>query len=88
MEMLILILQIVFFIFWLYLAIFKKMKNPIQIMVWVGLTSKGATKPYFVNPKETVDSEYYTKKILPHAKREGLRIFKTDKWVLFVDSFK
>lgn len=57
------------------------MKHPIQVMVWQGLTGNGATKPYFVGKGETIDSKYYTRRILPHAKREGNILFKTRNWV-------
>ena len=50
-------------------------------MVWVGLTSKGATKPYFIDPKDTVNSIYYIRRILPHVKIEGKRILDTKKLV-------
>lgn len=45
------------------------MKNPIQVMVWSALTEKGATKPYFIEEGETIDSKYYTRRILPQEVR-------------------
>jgi hypothetical protein len=57
------------------------MKKPLKVMVWCGLTVNGATKPYFLKEEETVNSLYYTRKILPHAKREGQRLLNTEKWV-------
>ena len=58
------------------------MKNPLQIMVWCGYTINGATKPYFITPGDTIDGVYYTRRILPFAKREGMRLFGSRKWVI------
>jgi hypothetical protein len=60
-------------------------KFPIRVMVWVGLTEFGATEPYFIEPGDKVDSNYYCLRILPHAKREGRRLFGHDKWVFQQD---
>jgi len=57
------------------------MKNPLQIMVWCGLTENGATRPYFVQPGDTIDQVYYRRRILRHAKKEGFRLFNHEKWV-------
>ena len=54
-------------------------KYPISVMVWVGLTKYGPTKPYFIDDR--VNSNYYTRKIMPHAKREGKRLFGTEKYI-------
>jgi hypothetical protein len=48
-------------------------------MVWCGNTKNGATKPYFI--EGSVNGEYYTRIILPHAKKEGKRLFGTDNFV-------
>lgn len=59
------------------------MKHPIQVMVWCGLTENGATNPYFLNPKETINQLNYRRKILRHAKKEGKRLFDSANWVIF-----
>ena len=59
------------------------MKKPLQIMVWCGLTEKGATLPYFVKTGDKIDQVYYRRKILRHAKKEGFRLFNTKNWVFF-----
>ena len=50
-------------------------------MVWCGLTENGATRPYFVQPGDTIDQVYYRRRILRHAKKEGFRLFNHEKWV-------
>ncbi len=59
-----------------------KWKSPIKVMVWVGLTKNGATLPYFVEQGSTIDAVYYCNRILPHAKREGKRLFGSENWVI------
>ncbi|CAF0980310.1 unnamed protein product, partial [Brachionus calyciflorus] len=61
-------------------GIYGLTKFPLSVMVWVGLTKNRSTGPYFIEKGKTVDSNYYVKKILPFAKREGNRLFGSDKW--------
>ncbi|CAF1148034.1 unnamed protein product [Brachionus calyciflorus] len=65
-------------------AIYKK-KNPLSVMVWMGITKYGLTKPYFVKENETINSHFYKDRILPFAKREGNRLCGTNKWVFQQD---
>ena len=46
-------------------------------MVWVGLTKHGATEPYFVDPKDTINATYYVNRVLPFAKRQGNTLFNS-----------
>jgi hypothetical protein len=64
-------------------GVIEKLKNPLKVMVWSGLTENGATEPYFC--QKYVNSIYYVRNILPHAKREGRKLFKTDHWVFQQD---
>ncbi len=57
------------------------MKYPLSVMIWVGLTVNGPTKPYIIEDKQRINREYYKNRILPFAKREGRRLLGTDKWV-------
>ena len=50
-------------------------------MVWCGLTVNGPTKPYFIEKNTKINTDYYKNRILPHAKREGLKLFGSNKWV-------
>jgi inhibitor of nuclear factor kappa-B kinase subunit alpha len=57
------------------------MKFPMAVMVFCGLTWNGPTDPYFVAKGDTIDSLYYTNRILPFVKREGARLFGHRNWV-------
>lgn len=60
-------------------------KFPLSVMVWCGLTTNGPTKPYFFKENETLTQDNYRKKILPLAKKEGKRLFASDKWAFQQD---
>jgi hypothetical protein len=45
------------------------------------LTVNGPTKPYFIERNNKINTDYYKNRILPHAKREGLKLFGSNKWV-------
>ena len=62
-------------------ALHDKEKFPLSVMVWVGLTVKGATPPHFIEPGLRIDAKYYCKEILPIAKQLGTQFFG-DKWVI------
>jgi hypothetical protein len=61
------------------------MKNPMTVMVWMGLTRLGATKVYFVPVGDTIDTLFYYRRILPFAKKDGQRIFGNQNWVFQQD---
>ena len=54
-------------------------------MVWAGLSIYGPTKTYFINEKETVNTAVNCNKILPFAKREGMRLFDGRKYIFQQD---
>ncbi len=49
---------------------FTKLKYPLSVMVWGCICENGASL-YFIDKGVKVDSDYYCRKILPFAKREG-----------------
>ena len=67
--------------------VFAKWKEPIRAMVWIGLTVNGPTRPYFVKIGDSIDGVHYIRKILPVAKKDGNELFKTNKWVIFLNAF-
>ena len=50
-------------------------------MVWKGLSLFDSTDPYFIDPKEKVNTAVYCNKILIFSKREGLRLFGLRKYM-------
>lgn len=57
------------------------LKFPMSVMIWCGLTENGATRGYAIEKGQTVDTDYYRRRILPFAKREGFRLFGNRDWV-------
>ncbi|GBM30687.1 hypothetical protein AVEN_259559-1 [Araneus ventricosus] len=50
--------------------------HPKGIMVWMGISTNGATKPRFVQTGAKIDSEYYIQKILkPFLKDDYCRLY-------------
>jgi hypothetical protein len=64
-----------------YLGLNEKKKKTLHVMIWVGLTKNGQTKPYIICKGQTIDSQYYRNSILPYAKKERLTLFETNKLV-------
>ena len=59
-------------------------KYPLSVMVWCGLTIHGPIY-YFVEKGTKINGNYYTRKILPFAKREGIKMFGDMNWVFQQD---
>ena len=55
-----------------------------SIMVWCGLTQYRPIL-YFLNKGERIDGKYYTRKILPLAKKKGNEMFGSRNWVFQQD---
>ena len=49
-------------------------KHPFQVMVWVGLTFHGPTRPIFLPEETSFNSDFYIEKVLPKAKEDGIRL--------------
>ncbi|GBN45482.1 hypothetical protein AVEN_201312-1 [Araneus ventricosus] len=63
------------------------MPHPKGIMVWMGISANGVTKPRFVQPGAKINSEYYIQKILkPFLKDEYCRLYPNGDAVFLQDS--
>jgi hypothetical protein len=56
----------------------RRAKFPKRIMVWLGASKNGLTRPIIFKPGETLTHENYIKIVLPHAKAEGRRLLGDD----------
>ena len=63
---------------------FELEKYPIAVMVAIGATWEGLTKPIFVTDGERLNSNSYSK-ILDFYKKEGDRLFKNNDWTFQQD---
>ncbi|GBM62280.1 hypothetical protein AVEN_264141-1 [Araneus ventricosus] len=61
--------------------------HPKGVMVWMGISANGVTKPWFVQPGARINSEYYIQKILkPFRKDDYCRLYPNGDAVLHQDS--
>ncbi|XP_071043347.1 uncharacterized protein [Parasteatoda tepidariorum] len=61
--------------------------HPKGVMVWMGISAHGVTKPRFVKPEAKLNSEYYTQKILtPFLKDDYCRLYPNGDSVFHQDS--
>ncbi|GBN64122.1 hypothetical protein AVEN_226980-1 [Araneus ventricosus] len=57
------------------------------VMVWMGISANGVTKPRFVTPGAKINSDYYIEKILkPFLKDDYSRLYPNSDAVLHQDS--
>ena len=61
-----------------------RMKHPISIMAWAGLTIHGPIL-YFIEPGERLNGTNYSRLILSFAKKRGNKIFDGTDWVFQQD---
>lgn len=55
-------------------------------MVWIGMSSKGLTKPIFVEPGAKIHQVYYQEKILRPMKKEARQLYPSSDFVFHQDS--
>ncbi len=55
-------------------------KFPVSVMVALGATWNGLTKPYFFSNDERLNGKTYYETLLPFYKEEGDRLFGHQKW--------
>ncbi|GBM16354.1 hypothetical protein AVEN_28316-1 [Araneus ventricosus] len=61
--------------------------HPKGIMVWMGVSANGVTKPRFVQPGAKINSEYYIQKILkPFLKDDYCRLYPNGDAIFHQDS--
>ncbi|GFW68665.1 uncharacterized protein TNCV_530181 [Trichonephila clavipes] len=48
---------------------------PSGVMVWMGMSSQGLTKPFFVEPKAKIDAKYYQNKVLKHIIKKSKHLY-------------
>ncbi|GBN10623.1 hypothetical protein AVEN_238466-1 [Araneus ventricosus] len=61
--------------------------HPKGVMVWMGISANGVTKPRFVQPGAKINSEYYIQKILkPFIKDDYCRLYPNGDSVSYQDS--
>ncbi|GBN66134.1 hypothetical protein AVEN_168207-1 [Araneus ventricosus] len=61
--------------------------HPKGVMVWMGISANGVTKPLFVQPGAKINSEYYIQKILmPFLKDDYCRLYPNGDAVFHQDS--
>ncbi|GBL86248.1 hypothetical protein AVEN_131979-1 [Araneus ventricosus] len=61
--------------------------HPKGVMVWMGISANGFTKPWFVQPGAKINSEYYIQKILkPFLKDDYCRLYPNSDAVFHQDS--
>ncbi|GBM42886.1 hypothetical protein AVEN_125962-1 [Araneus ventricosus] len=61
--------------------------HPKGVMVWMGISAIGVTKPRFVQPGAKINSEYYIRKILElFLKDDYCRLYSTGDAVFHQDS--
>lgn len=66
---------------------FSKNRNPKGVMVWVGISDRGVTKPRFVEPGAKINSNYYIKNILePFIKEDYYRLYPEGNAIFHQDS--
>ncbi|GBN09681.1 hypothetical protein AVEN_227859-1 [Araneus ventricosus] len=63
------------------------MPHPKGVMVWMGISDNGVTKPWFVQPVAKINSEYYVQQILkPFLKDDYCRLYPNGDAVFQQDS--
>ncbi|CAF1229661.1 unnamed protein product [Rotaria sordida] len=55
-------------------------KYSVNVMVGLGVTWYGLTRPYFFEKGERLNGQSYTDQLLPFYKKEGDRLFQQKKW--------
>ncbi|GBM16559.1 hypothetical protein AVEN_274462-1 [Araneus ventricosus] len=61
--------------------------HPKGVMVWMGISASGVTKPRFVESRAKINSEYYIQKILkPFLKDDYCRLYPNGDAVIHQDS--
>ena len=53
-------------------------KYPMSVMVWCGITWNGATKVVVLPPKTSFNEHFYSQKVIPIIKSDGLRLIGND----------
>jgi hypothetical protein len=66
--------------------LFEAESNNEKIMVAAGISSRGATKPIFIDPTAKVNSDFYIENVLPHYFTEMERLFPEGGAVFHQDS--
>jgi len=56
----------------------EEQKYPMSVMVWCGITWNGVTHVVVLPPKTSFNEHFYTEKVLPVIKRDGLRLIGED----------
>lgn len=61
--------------------------NPRGVMVWVGMSSKGLSKPLFIEPGAKINANYYQQKVLrPFFSKYRKKMHPSDDFVFHQDS--
>ncbi|GBL91682.1 hypothetical protein AVEN_71333-1 [Araneus ventricosus] len=69
------------------LTLSTKVPHLKDIMVWMGISANGVTKPRFVQPGAKINSKYYIQKILkPFLKDDYCRLYSNGDAVFHQDS--
>ncbi|KAF2891376.1 hypothetical protein ILUMI_14797 [Ignelater luminosus] len=67
-------------------ARFERESHPKGVMVSLGISFKGITKPIFVNAGAKINSKYYQQNILTHYEKELGRLYPNNDSVFHQDS--
>ena len=67
-------------------GLFSVDKYPVCIMVALGVTWEGVTRPYFFLKDERLNGQLYLDQLLPFYKKEGDRLFGHSDWGLQQDN--
>ncbi|GFX10966.1 hypothetical protein TNCV_512261 [Trichonephila clavipes] len=54
-------------------AVLQKASLPSHVIIWMGISPDGLSKPFFVEPKSKINAKYYDNKVLKHSIRQGLK---------------
>ncbi|KAF2898974.1 hypothetical protein ILUMI_07201 [Ignelater luminosus] len=67
-------------------AVFESVAHPQGIMVWVGLSANGPTKPIVIEPKAKICFSYYVDKVLKPFLRDARRLYPSNDYIFHQDS--
>ncbi|KAF2896814.1 hypothetical protein ILUMI_09362 [Ignelater luminosus] len=67
-------------------AVFKSVAHPQGIMMWVGLSANGPTKPIVIEPKAKICSSYYVNKVLKPFLRDAKTLYPSNDNISHQDS--
>jgi hypothetical protein len=65
---------------------YTKSSWPKSVMVWVGMSHRGLTKPIFVKPKAKINAEYYQHHILTPFLKNSASLYPQKNFIFHQDS--